>query len=404
MSFFDNYFLIIMIFFISLHPECAKYRMTKNPFVTNGYAGAEYFCDRVEETKMLVEFLTNGNNMALMSPRRLGKTDLIKHSFSQPVISDHFYTFVVDIYATDSFRDFVNVFGKSILEALKPKGRKVWEKFLDMLFSIRSEISFDISGNPVWGLGVGAMTPPQTTLDEIFTYLRSADKHCLVAIDEFQQILYYNDNKNIEAELRTQIQRCPNANFIFSGSQRHLMSKMFLSPSRPFYQSVVPMSLEPIPFDRYWTFAESQFAKNGGRRITKDVVEEVHSQFVGVTANVQRIMNILYMQTPAGEVCTKDMIAPAIDTYLQMSSEAYETLLRQMPEKQRNVFLAIAAEGRVKSISGGQFVRKYRLPSVSSVVSAVKGLLEKDFITETDGEYYVYDHFFRLWMQRRQII
>ena len=404
MSLFDNYFLIIMIFFISLHPECAKYRMTENPFVTNGYAGAEYFCDRVEETKMLVEFLTNGNNMALMSPRRLGKTDLIKHSFSQPVISDHFYTFVVDIYATDSFRDFVNVFGKSILEALKPKGRKVWEKFLDMLFSIRSEISFDISGNPVWGLGVGAMTPPQTTLDEIFTYLRSADKHCLVAIDEFQQILYYNDNKNIEAELRTQIQRCPNANFIFSGSQRHLMSKMFLSPSRPFYQSVVPMSLEPIPFDRYWTFAESQFAKNGGRRITKDVVEEVHSQFVGVTANVQRIMNILYMQTPAGEVCTKDMIAPAIDTYLQMSSEAYETLLRQMPEKQRNVFLAIAAEGRVKSISGGQFVRKYRLPSVSSVVSAVKGLLEKDFITETDGEYYVYDHFFRLWMQRRQII
>ena len=139
--------------------------MTENPFVTNGYAGAEFFCDRVEETKMLVEFLTNGNNMALMSPRRLGKTDLIKHSFNQPVISDHFYTFVVDIYATDSFRDFVNVFGKSILEALKPKGRKVWEKFLDMLFSIRSEISFDISGNPVWGLGVGAMTPPQTTLD-----------------------------------------------------------------------------------------------------------------------------------------------------------------------------------------------------------------------------------------------
>ena len=378
--------------------------MTDNPFVTNGYAGPEYFCDRVQETKTLVDFLTNGNNIALMSPRRLGKTDLIKHSFHQSAISDHYHTFVVDIYATDSFRDFVNVFGKSILEALKPKGRKVWEKFLDVLFSIRSEISFDISGNPVWSLGVRAMTPPQTTLDEIFTYLRTADKHCLVAIDEFQQILYYNDNRNIEAELRTQIQRCPNASFIFSGSQRHLMSKMFLSPSRPFYQSVVPMSLEPIPFDRYWEFAESQFAKNGGRRITQDVVEEVHSRFLGVTANVQRIMNILYMKTPAGGVCTKDMVDPAVDTYLRMSSEAYETLLRQMPEKQRNVFLAIAAEGRVKSISSGQFVRKYRLPSVSSVVSAVKGLLEKDFITESDGEYYVYDHFFMLWLQRRPFI
>lgn len=98
------------------------------------------------------------------------------------------------------------------------------------------------------------------------------------------------------------------------------------------------------------------------------------------------------------------MVDPAIDTYLQMSSEAYESLLKQMPEKQRDVFMAIAAEGQVKSISGGQFVHKYRLPSVSSVVSAVKGLLEKDFVTETDGEYYVYDYFFKLWLQKRGFI
>jgi len=196
--------------------------MTGNPFVTNGYVGPEYFCDRVEETKMLVDFLTNGNNIALMSPLRLGKTDLIKHCFEQPAIKDKYYTFVIDIYATDSFRDFVNIFGKSILEALKPKGRKVWEGFLNVLSSIRSDISFDINGNPVWGLGVGAMVPPQTTLDEIFSYLSSADKHCLVAIDEFQQIVYYHDNKNVEAALRTQIQKCTNANFVFAGSQRHL--------------------------------------------------------------------------------------------------------------------------------------------------------------------------------------
>ena len=92
--------------------------MTDNPFVTNGYFGPEYFCDRVDETKTLVDFLTNGNNIALMSPLRLGKTDLIKHCFEQPAIKDKYYTFVIDIYATDSFRDFVNIFGKSILEAL----------------------------------------------------------------------------------------------------------------------------------------------------------------------------------------------------------------------------------------------------------------------------------------------
>lgn len=374
--------------------------MIDNPFVTNGYGGPEYFCDRIDETAMLTNFLTNGNNVALMSPRRVGKTDLIRHSFQQEHIKDDYYCFLIDIYATNSLHDFVSVFGKSILDALKPKGRKVWEGFLNALLSVRSEISFDINGNPVWGLGVGAMVPPQVTLDEIFAYLAAAEKHCLVPIDEFQQILYYNDHQNVEAALRTQIQKCTNANFIFAGSQRHMMSEMFLSPSRPFYQSVMPMSLTTIPLERYWAFAGPQFAKNGDRRISYEVVASVYQRFEGITANVQRIMNMLYMLTPKSETCGMEMIDRAIDTYLQLSSAYYSELLRQMPEKQRNVFLAIAAEGQVKSISGGKFVHKYHLPSTSSVVSAVKGLLEKDFITQNDNVYSVYDRFFQLWIDK----
>jgi hypothetical protein len=106
------------------------------------------------------------------------------------------------------------------------------------------------------------------------------------------------------------------------------------------------------------------------------------------------------MLTPKNESCGVEMIERAIDTYLGLSSEYYAELLRQMPEKQRNVFLAIAAEGKVKSISGGKFVHKYHLPSTSSVVSAVKGLLEKDFITQTDNVYYVYDRFFQLYIEK----
>ena len=130
--------------------------MTDNPFVTSGYAGPEYFCDRVEEMQTLVDLLTNGNNVALISPRRLGKTDLIHHCFNQLEMLDDYYTFIIDIYATDSVSDFVNVLGKSILDSLKPKGRKAWEVFLNALRSVRSEITFDINNNPVWGIGVGA--------------------------------------------------------------------------------------------------------------------------------------------------------------------------------------------------------------------------------------------------------
>ncbi|MGN1236066.1 MAG: ATP-binding protein, partial [Bacteroidaceae bacterium] len=229
-----------------------------NPFITNGYAGPEYFCDRVEETNQIVEMLTNENNIALISPRRIGKTELIHHCFNLPKIKENYHTFIIDIYSTNSINDLVNVFGKAIINSLRPKDKSVWEKLLQIITSLRSEISFDLNGQPVWGLGLGTLQNPETTLDEIFTYLNEADKQCLVAIDEFQQITNYND-KRVEALLRTYIQRCTNAHFIFSGSHRHIMAEMFTSPARPFYQSVILMNLKPLDTDKYNKFATEKF-------------------------------------------------------------------------------------------------------------------------------------------------
>lgn len=374
-----------------------------NPFVTKGYAGPEYFCDREKETQDIVRLLMNENNMALISPRRLGKTDLIHHCFAQTEIKERYYTFIIDIYATNSLADFVDVLGQAILDELKPLGRKVWEKFYNSLHSLQQQISFDINGNPVWGIGLGAYVNPTTTLDEIFNYLSSADKPCLVAIDEFQKITDYPDGENVEAALRTHIQRCMNATFLFSGSKRHLMSEMFMSPSRPFYQSVITMGLKPIPKEKYTAFAERLFAENG-KVLEKDVTQEVYNRFDGITFCLQRIMNVLFLVTEKGGRCTTNMIDDAIDYILDLSSEHYSMLYSQMSEKQRSVLLAIASEHRVKGIAGGKFVHKYHLPSVSSVVSAVKGLLEKDFVTKENDDYYLYDHFFQLWLEKQKYV
>ena len=337
--------------------------------------------------------------MALISPRRIGKTDLIHHCFAQPEIRDRYYTFFIDIYSTNSLADFVDIFGNAIFDELKSFGRKAWEQFFSALKSLQQQISFDINGNPVWSLGIGNFSNPSTTLDEIFSYLRNADKPCLVAVDEFQQITQYPDGHKVEAALRTHIQRCSNATFLFAGSKRHLMGEIFLSPSRPFYQSVITMGLSPISKDKYAEFASMQFSQNG-KMLAPDVVPEVYIRFSGVTSCLQRIMNVLFLTTAKGEMCTIDMIDEAINYLLDLYTEHYQTFVSQMSEKQRSVFLAIAAEKRIKGISSGKFVHKYRLPSPSSVVSAVKGLMDKDFITQDDGEYYVYDHFFQLWLER----
>lgn len=374
----------------------------KNPFVTNGYAGAEYFCDRIEESKIIGDLLCNENNVALISPRRLGKTDLIWHIFNNETFQRDYYCFVVDIYATKSLNDFVNMFGKAIIDTLRPKGKKVWEKFISMVSSLRSEISFDMNGMPVWSVGLGTINNPAVTLNEIFLYLDNADKPCIVAIDEFQQIVRYED-ETIEAIIRTYVQRCTNAHFIFSGSQRHLMNEMFTSPARPFYQSVTIINLQPLALDVYTDFCVSKF-EQVGKCIERDVVRILYERFDAVTSYMHRILNVLFSKTNKGETCDAIMVDEAIDLIIRLSSDTYESLFYQMPEKQRMLFLAIAREGKVKEITGGAFVRKHKLISSSSVNSALKGLLEKDFVTMDKNMYCVYDHFFVLWLKFKGII
>ena len=369
-----------------------------NPFVTKGYAGAEYFCDRVQETQQLVELTTNGNNIALISPRRVGKTDLIRHYLSQPQIKDNYYTFYIDIYATASIRDFVNAFGRAILEELKPKGKVVWEGFLSILRSLRSNVSYDINNFPTWSVSIGDIEHPETTLDEIFYYLSHADKPCIVAIDEFQQIVDYTDAPSIEATLRTYIQNCVNATFIFAGSKRHLMGEIFTSSSRPFYQSVMIMNLAPISLDKYIEFAQKQFI-NYGKQIEAEAVEETYRRFEGITSCNQRVLNVLFLKTPQGQLCTRAMVDNAIDYILGLFHETYADLLEKLPYKQREVFIAIAREGKAKGITGKAFIKKYHLQTVSVVNAAVRGLLDKDLITEDKGTYSIYDPFFTLWIQ-----
>ena len=374
----------------------------RNPFVTNGYAGAEYFCDRVVETDDLRNLLRNENNIALISPRRLGKTELINHVFDYDEFRNDYHCFIVDIYASKSLNDLVNLLGKAVLDALKPKGKAVWEKFLSAVSSLRPEISFDINGQPSWSVGLGEIRNPAATLDEIFTYLQNADKPCIVAIDEFQQITKYPES-TVEATIRTYVQRTTNAHFIFSGSQRHLMNGMFTSPSRPFYQSVTIINLQPLSLDKYTEFSVEKFEQNG-RTIDPEVVAVLYKQFDGVTSYIHRVLNIMYSRTVEGEHCSTAMIEDAVDFLVRLSSDSYESLLYQMPVKQRDLLLAIASEGKASQIKGGRFIKKYSLLSTSSVSSALKGLLDKDFLTEDKGVYSLYDKFFVVWLEKKGLI
>lgn len=372
----------------------------ENPFLTFGYVSPDLFCDRIEETQRIISLLTNGNNIALISPRRMGKTGLLHHCFAQPEIKNKYHTFLIDIYSARSLKEMVYAMGREILNVLKPKGKKAFERFVTIVTSLRSGISYDATGTPSWNLEIGDIKTPDFTLDEIFTYLENADKPCIVAIDEFQSVRRFPED-NTEAILRTYIQRCKNAWFIFSGSQRSMMSEIFNSPSRPFYQSVSLMSLKAITLTSYSKFIHDHFTRQK-KEIEQIVIDSVYQQFDGITWYVQKLMNELFASTKENETCCIDKLQPTIQHIINEQEEGYKELLFRIPIKQKELLFAISKEGKASQITSGTFVKKHKLTSASSVQKAAKSLVEQQVLTQELGIYEIYDKFFALWLVQSQ--
>lgn len=370
----------------------------KNPFITYGYDGPEYFCDRVEETKRMTSLLVNGNHVALMSPRRMGKTGLIHHCFSQPELQSNYYLFIVDIYATKSLAELTYELGRAILAVLKSKGRKAWERFIQIASSLRTGITLDGMGHPSWNLEIGDIKSPKVSLDEIFQYLNTADRPCIVAIDEFQAIMDYPE-KNVEAMLRTYIQGCNNARFIFSGSKRHMMGEIFSSPARPFYQSTSTISLKPISLESYTVFITRHFTQ-GGRIIEPEAIRYAYEKFEGTTWYIQKICNEIYAMAERGIPCGIKEIDAAINYAVEEKDDTYQDLMARLPARQKATLLALARSGRNVQPTSGVFIKKYHLTSASAVQRSLTALQEKDIITSSNGKYYIYDYFLYYWLNR----
>ena len=373
--------------------------IVNNPFIVGGYLSPHYFCDRETETEQLIRNITNGRNVVIISVRRMGKTGLIRHCFYQDKIKENYHTFFIDIYATSSLREFVFALGKEIFERLKPKGMKFIERFFSIISSLRAGFKLDtITGEPTFDIGLGDIHAAETTLDEIFAYLEQADKSCIVAIDEFQQIGNYAE-KNVEAILRTKVQHCQNARFIFAGSQKHIMMNMFNSPARPFYQSVNMMQLKSIPLTEYKAFVKRLFLENE-KHIEEELIDEVYNFFEGHTWYIQLMFNELYILTGKGELFSRSQQTIALTNILQMQDFTYQEIFSRLPEKQKEVLIAIGKEQKAIGVTSGKFIKKYKLSTPSSVQSALKGLLEKNLVSQEQNQYEISDRLLGVWLQK----
>ena len=321
------------------------------------------------------------------------------HLYEDERIKGHYNTFFIDIYDTSTMAEFTFRLGKEVFDRMS-----LWDKakatgFLGVLGSLRGELSYDsMTGLPRFAFSVGQIRNPEMTLDEIFIYLEGLDRPCVVAIDEFQQISGYEE-KNVEAMLRTRMQRLGNVRFIFSGSEPHLLSQMFATKARPFYRSGSTILLERIPEPVYREFATNLF-RQYGKSISDDAVTLLYRIVDGYTYYLQRTLSYVFSRiSDCGAVYNEELLL-LLDGLLESESHNFKNILSLLTANQRQLLSAIALCGKAANILSADFVSRYHLGVPSSVQSSARSLLRKQMISRSGDVYIIDDKFLELWLRR----
>ncbi len=365
-----------------------------NPFLLSGYISPEYFCDREEETKKLVSALRNGRNITLISPRRMGKTGLIRHAFHIMEREGQEHCYLVDLYQTDSLTGLVAKLAKTVLGTLDTGSSRFLKTVGAFFKSLRPVLTVDPqTGEP----GVSFDIQPnyaERSLEEILTYMENSGRQCIVAFDEFQRVAEYEDSQ-VEAMLRSHIQHLNNVHFIFSGSQRHVLENMFTSASRPFYQSTQLMNLGSIGAEAYCKFADSKLRKHK-QQLDPQAFFHTYDSLMGHTWYIQALLNRLYENGTT--VLDNSIIEKTLHEIASENEATFQTLLRLITPAQRKLLKAVAKEGEATEINSKNFLSRNHLGAASTIHAAAKSLVEKELLIETKGKFSVYDRFLAIYL------
>jgi len=327
----------------------------------------------------------------------MGKTGLIHHVFHCMGANNQARCYYVDLYKTDSLASLVEQLANVVLGSLDTTEEKIIKKVTSFFKSLRPLFSFDsLTGVPTFMVDVKPEWA-EHSLAEIFSYMEQSGEQCVIAMDEFQSITNYGD-KNVEALLRSHIQQLNSVHFVFSGSQRHVLEKMFASANRPFYQSTQILNLYEIQEQSYYEFAKQKMESHH-QQLNADVFGYLYKKLSGHTWYVQVLLNRLYEYSEP--LISKEIVEKVLTEIVDENEATFQTFMRLVTPAQAKLLRAIANEETVRQAFSQAFIGKYHLGAVSTVRSAIKTLVEKELVLDVQGAYQVYDRFFALWLKRK---
>lgn len=375
--------------------------MIKKPFVYGMSVGDEHFTDREMETKRLRLNFENGVNSIIISPRRMGKTSLVKHVQSQMRDSDVKVVYM-DIYKCRTEYDFYEKFAASIIQATSTKLERMIETAKEFLMGITPKISYMPEPSSDFSLSLGITptnNPPEDVLDLPERVARKLGMDIVVCIDEFQQIGEMPDSLSVQRCIRSVWQHHKHVSYCLFGSKQHLMSQLFYSRKMPFYQFGDMFFLKKISSEHWVPFIVSRFA--AARKTITDAQALRLCQLVDCyPAYVQQLAwNVL---VNSSEQVADDDIEVGFEQTMAQVSPLFVEQTVGLTTYQLN-FLRAVCSGFHKDFGRKEVTGRFDLGTRSNLPKIMNRLVEKELIETANDEVVIGDPLFQHWFLRNMM-
>ncbi|MDI6791342.1 MAG: ATP-binding protein [bacterium] len=373
-----------------------------NPFKSGTAVTGKYFTDREEEIKTLLLDLAGGQNVILYSPRRFGKTSLVLEVISR-LRKEGCLCIYVDLFPISSKRDFAQRLASAIAKDTSKRIEEVARKIKDFLPKITPKIVLKGETNMEFDL---EFEERELDVDRLLASLydlpqniaQKRNKRVVMVFDEFQQIGQIN-GEEIEKGLRTKIQHHNDVAYVFMGSKRHLMHRIFNDRSRPFYKIGKTFTLRKIPKEKFAAFIIKRL-ESTGMRIESPLIEEILEITEGHPHYTQMLMHEVWNESYPGKIITSESIKMGLEQVFLHEGDAFIALWDSLSPRQKNLLVALASDENIPLHSQAAII-KYELGSPATVSKSLKVLKDKEFLEQEGGKYIFSDIFFKEWIRRQ---
>jgi uncharacterized protein len=376
-----------------------------NPFVYGEVVPLSAFVDREEELDRLTRDLLAGQKVFLISPRRYGKSSLVRQALAAAARGG---ALVVDLTVSSysSYVAFLEGYARALSSLERQTGRAMaWLR--EALAPLRPEVRIEsVAGRPEVALSFPAARSERDVsrlAQEVFALPgRIADlrrRKVAIALDEFQAIGAF-DGGDVEHALRAAVQHQRRVGYVFSGSEPALMERM-LGRSRPFYKAGPVMRLGRIPADQFSAFLEARFRRTGVRPspgLGAAIVELAGN----LPYDVQRLAHELWddVRVAGRRSAGLEDLHVTLHRLLGEHQSLFEATWQRLTLAQRAALRAAVLEDGRELLSADTRAR-YRLSGASTVQASLAALVREDILARDGDRYLVVDSLLREWVARR---